>query len=100
MVLHSCCYQGPMQPSASAPFRIKEPGMALPFVLEQPVMELARTVGREAIQLPIDHACYQLCLQAVSHGCKGRMEIARPPALLRMYSKGANNSAANARLAC
>jgi adenine-specific DNA-methyltransferase len=40
--------------------RITAPDIALTFQLDQPVIELARTVGREVAELPIEQASYQL----------------------------------------
>jgi adenine-specific DNA-methyltransferase len=36
------------------------PVIALTFRLEPPVIDLARVLGREVAELPIEHACYQL----------------------------------------
>lgn len=43
-----------------SPIRVTPPAIALNFQLDPAVVELARAVGREATELPIEQACYQL----------------------------------------
>lgn len=43
-----------------APLRVTSPAIALTFTLDNPVVELARVVGQEAAELPIEQACFQL----------------------------------------
>jgi adenine-specific DNA-methyltransferase len=45
---------------APAPVHVTPPAIALRFPLDKTVLELARTVGREAAELPVEQACYQL----------------------------------------
>lgn len=45
---------------ATAPLQITPPAIALRFALDKTVLDLARTVGREAAGLPVEQACYQL----------------------------------------
>jgi adenine-specific DNA-methyltransferase len=42
------------------PIRITQPAIAISFPLDSAVAELARVVGHEAAELPIEQACYQL----------------------------------------
>jgi adenine-specific DNA-methyltransferase len=46
--------------NAPAPIRTSPPRIAVRFPLDRTVMELARTVGREAAELPIEQAAYQV----------------------------------------
>lgn len=46
--------------SASALIRITPPCIAVRFPLDKTVMKLARTVGQEAAELPIEQASYQI----------------------------------------
>ena len=43
-----------------APIHVTAPAIALGYPLDKTVIELARTVGEEAAQLPTEQACYQL----------------------------------------
>ena len=47
--------------AAGAPIRTTAPAIAISFPLDSTVKELARIVGSEAAELPIEQACYQLC---------------------------------------
>ena len=44
----------------AAPIHITAPAIALGYPLDKTTIELARTVGEQAAQLPIEQACYQL----------------------------------------
>src|SRR5215468_5404033 len=46
--------------AAGKPFHVTPPDIALGFVLDDPVTNLAHVVGRHCAALPIAQACYQL----------------------------------------
>jgi adenine-specific DNA-methyltransferase len=46
--------------SASRPIKVTPPAIALTFALEKRARELAHAVGRQATELPIEQACYQI----------------------------------------
>lgn len=69
------------------PLKITPPSIALTFALDKAVIELARVVGQEASELPIEQACFQLSATYTALVPSGtRSELGMyytPPALTR-----------------
>jgi adenine-specific DNA-methyltransferase len=53
-------YISTLSRTSLAPVQVTAPAIALGYPLDKTVIELARTVGEEAAQLPTEQACYQL----------------------------------------
>jgi adenine-specific DNA-methyltransferase len=71
--------------ASSGQLHVTPPAIALGYALDKAVIELARIVGREAAELPIEQACYQLSATytaLVPNGMRGALGMYyTPPAL-------------------